>query len=258
MTRPPRHDAQVVGPVYQRIAADLRERIRSGQLGPGDQLPTEQELVEHHTASRYTVRQAVAQLVSEGLVVARRPHGVFVRSWHRLIYRPQEEFEPAPSEEMDRFLGRLKAEGREPTQTIEVSQVQPPPVVADRLRTGDRAAVLRRRTRSIDGEPYHTNDSYFPLDLVTGSEIMLPMDIARGARQVLAERGAEEQRTTHEFVGRMPTFEESNRLELPPGSSVVEHICTGYTAAGDPVRCALSVLVGDRHTIVFELRRPEG
>lgn len=257
MTRRPQQDDPVPGPVYLRIARDLRERIVTGQLGPGDQLPTEQELVEAYgTASRYPARQAIAQLVGEGLVITKRPQGSFVRSRQRLVYRPQEEFEPAPSADMDRFLGRLTAEGRTPTQTIEVSVAKPPPrLIAERLQAD--AAALRRRTRSIDGEPYHTNDSYFPLDLVRDSEIMLPVDIARGARQVLAELGAEEQWAVDEIVGRMPTYEETSRLELPPASPVIEHICTAYDRGGRPVRCTWNVLAADRHTVTYERRRPE-
>lgn len=56
----------------------LMARIRSGDLGPGAQLPTESELCEAFEVSRTVVREAVARLRAEGLVVPRQGKGVFV------------------------------------------------------------------------------------------------------------------------------------------------------------------------------------
>jgi len=91
------------------------------------------------------------------------------------------------SPEMDIFLVEHAAGGREPAQTIEVAIVDPPKDVSRRLNLQDgEPAVVRRRVRYLDGEPFNTNDSYFPLSLVQNTEIMRPDDIARGANQVLA------------------------------------------------------------------------
>jgi DNA-binding GntR family transcriptional regulator len=51
---------------------------------------------------------------------------------------------------------------------------------------------------------------------------------------------------------RMPTPGEIHRLDLGPGTPVAVHYDTGYTAAGQAVQCAVNVLPGDRHKIVFE------
>ena len=64
---------------YQVIRDQLRDDIRSGRYAPGDQLPTERELVELFGVTRMTVRQAITGLVRAGLVVNRRPQGNFVR-----------------------------------------------------------------------------------------------------------------------------------------------------------------------------------
>jgi GntR family transcriptional regulator len=64
--------------VYRQIAEDLRERIESGQLKPGQQLRTEIELREHHNASRNTVRDAIKWLTNLGLVETRPGQGTFV------------------------------------------------------------------------------------------------------------------------------------------------------------------------------------
>lgn len=56
----------------------LLDQIRSGKLGPGAQLPTEADLCQQFEVSRTVVREAVARLRSEGLVVPRQGKGVFV------------------------------------------------------------------------------------------------------------------------------------------------------------------------------------
>lgn len=67
------------GPLWRSIAADLREQIESGRLGPGTQLPSERELGEQFTASRNTVRAAMNWLVSRGLFERRSGQGTFMR-----------------------------------------------------------------------------------------------------------------------------------------------------------------------------------
>lgn len=62
--------------MVERIATE----IRSGVLGPGDRLPTEQELMTAMGVSRTVVREAVAALKAEGLVTTRQGSGAFVAS----------------------------------------------------------------------------------------------------------------------------------------------------------------------------------
>ncbi len=70
--------------VVDRIAAE----IRNGVLKPGDRLPTEQELMTAMGVSRTVVREAVAALKAEGLVLTRQGSGAFVSSdQSRLAYR---------------------------------------------------------------------------------------------------------------------------------------------------------------------------
>ena len=61
-----------------RVIAELRDRIESGELRPGDKLPTEQALIRHFGVSRTVIREAVAGLRADGLVEPRQGVGVFV------------------------------------------------------------------------------------------------------------------------------------------------------------------------------------
>lgn len=58
-----------------RIAADLRERVRSGDLRPGDKLKTIDKLAEEYGCNRLTAREALNQLKAEGLVESRGGRG---------------------------------------------------------------------------------------------------------------------------------------------------------------------------------------
>jgi DNA-binding GntR family transcriptional regulator len=241
-------------PAYQRIAATFRDQIMSGALRPGDQLPTEAEITDRFGVVRQTVRNGLGVLVTEGLIVARRPHGYFVRQREHMVYRPQRKSRPSPATPtMDRFSRQIVEEGRTPGQHIEVSLIQAGPELAQRLEVGPGDTVVaRRRVRSINGEPTNINDSHFPIDLVKDSEIMSPAYLPRGTDQVLAELGHPQDHAIDEIFVRMPTPEEVHRLGLGPGTPVAVHYDTGYTAAGQPVKCTVNVLPGDRHKIVFE------
>src|SRR5260221_12012006 len=56
----------------------LAEQIKSGRLSPGERLPTEQELTRAARVSRTVVREAVAALRADGLVITRQGVGAFV------------------------------------------------------------------------------------------------------------------------------------------------------------------------------------
>lgn len=66
------------GNLAEQIVARLAGDIRSGRLSPGDRLPTEQALSEALGVSRTVVREAVAALRADGLVVTRRGSGAYV------------------------------------------------------------------------------------------------------------------------------------------------------------------------------------
>ena len=61
---------------YVILMEDLKERILSGQIRPGDRMPSENELAESNGISRHTVRKALAILENEehGRNVESYPH----------------------------------------------------------------------------------------------------------------------------------------------------------------------------------------
>lgn len=60
------------------VAGSINEAIESGQLMPGDRLPTEQELSQRFGVARTVVREAISLLRYDGIVDSRRGVGAFV------------------------------------------------------------------------------------------------------------------------------------------------------------------------------------
>lgn len=66
-------------PVYRQLARILREQIAAGQLHAGEALPSEASLSQQFDVGRDAVRDALALLRNDGLVITTRGIGTFVR-----------------------------------------------------------------------------------------------------------------------------------------------------------------------------------
>lgn len=64
---------------YGQLAEALRQRILAGEWQPGEGLPAEAALARAHGVALGTMRQALAVLVQEGLLVRMQGKGTFVR-----------------------------------------------------------------------------------------------------------------------------------------------------------------------------------
>jgi DNA-binding transcriptional regulator YhcF (GntR family) len=78
-------------PLSAQLAQFLRELIRSGQLAPGDRVPSEPQLARDHAVSRDTAQRALAMLADEGLITRRRGVGSIVAA-----VQPVTEVQVAP------------------------------------------------------------------------------------------------------------------------------------------------------------------
>ena len=63
---------------YQNLINYIQEQITDGQLGPGEKVPSENQLAERFHISRQTVRKAIGTLEEEGLVQRIRGSGTYV------------------------------------------------------------------------------------------------------------------------------------------------------------------------------------
>jgi GntR family transcriptional regulator, transcriptional repressor for pyruvate dehydrogenase complex len=96
MARPHADRGKILGafgplPAQRSLSHALIERLTSditaGKLAPGSRLPTEQEMIATTGVSRTVVREAVAALRAEGLVVTRQGVGAFVAAAPRRPFR---------------------------------------------------------------------------------------------------------------------------------------------------------------------------
>jgi GntR family transcriptional regulator len=65
-------------PPYRQLAGIIRGQIESGELAPGQQLPSGLALSERYEVSSATVKKAITLLKNEGLVVGVAGYGTFV------------------------------------------------------------------------------------------------------------------------------------------------------------------------------------
>lgn len=73
-------DKRSTQPLYAQLKELLSDRIRKGDYAPGEKIPSELTLCEELDLSRPTIRQAISELVTEGMLVIVKGKGTFVAS----------------------------------------------------------------------------------------------------------------------------------------------------------------------------------
>ncbi|MFZ4204118.1 UTRA domain-containing protein [Streptomyces tunisiensis] len=223
-------------PKYQRIADSLREAIRSGEYGPGDRLPGENDLMAAHGVARMTARQAIGVLRDEGIAEARKGAGVFVRA-----------FRPLRRRGIQRLARDQWGSGRSiwsadiESRALEVDQVSvseetaPAHVSAVLDLAAEDVVCVRRRRFVLDGKPVLLATSFLPLPLVAGSAITQEDTGPGGTYARLAELGYEPVHFREEIRSRMPSPDELTQLSMAPGTPVILICRTAFTDEGRPV-----------------------
>ncbi|WP_239394230.1 GntR family transcriptional regulator [Frankia sp. CiP3] len=244
-------------PPYQRIAAELRDKIESGDLEQGSRLPPHRELAKTYGAAQETIRRAIGQLQAEGLVETRGQHGTFVqvrpsvRRTHTDFYRRRKRGSTEPTSP---FARSVIASGGHPSWNHRTDREAADEAIAKRLniQVGDAVTVTRYLYRH-DGTPIQTAVSWEPAALTEGTPVELPEEgavvgvVARFDLIDLRIDSVEE-----EIASRPPTPDEARELELPPGVSVITMKRT-YRVGDQPVETADIVMAGHRTVLSYRL-----
>ncbi|MGD0698437.1 MAG: phosphonate metabolism transcriptional regulator PhnF [Trebonia sp.] len=144
---------------WRLIADELRREIVGGERLPGAKLPPEGELAERFGVHRNTVRQAVAALAAEHLVVSRRGSGTFVAEHTVLVHRIGARTRLSDS------LGRR---GRATGRLLE-SAIEPAPAeIAERLLLSDGPGLRLETVSAVDERPLSRATHWFAADRVPG------------------------------------------------------------------------------------------
>ena len=131
-------------PRYQRLADLIKQQVIDGVLRPGNQVPSENELSQFYEVAPGTVRQALTELVNEGLLQRLQGKGTYVRrpDFDRSLFR------------FFKFLGGSKGIVMPDSKILSVSVKLAPGHVCEALQLPKNAkAILINRLRMLDSQP---------------------------------------------------------------------------------------------------------
>jgi GntR family transcriptional regulator len=241
-------------PLHERIAADLRDEIMSGDLEPGASLPSTQRLKDRFDASNATVQKALQLLKDERLVIGRAGAAVTVREHRQETVRPADSGQPAAPGEQYRWLTVAGSRGkRGSNQLLEVAEVRPPAEVAIALDLGDTGtAFLRRQVLSYDGEPVELVKSYYPAELARGTAMSEPRKIRGGTPALLAEMGYLPRQTVDRVSARVPTQEQYEALRLPSDLPILRTFRIVYSDNERPIEATVMAKAGHLFELQYE------
>lgn len=242
-------------PAYKQIADMLRSAIGPGQLGPGEQLPSEAELIEHFQVARMTARQAIQELRGEGLVIAEHGRGVFVRPMPPVRRLASDRFARKHRDEgKAAFLAEADKMGYTPgVDRITVSRGPVGPRIAERLRLPEGSEVVIRARRYLrNARPIELATSFIPTEFAEGTAIDQHDTGPGGLYARLEETGHTLARFTEEVGARMPTPDERRELEIGPGTPVLLVLRTAYDTCDVAVEVCDTVKVAPAYQLEYD------
>jgi GntR family transcriptional regulator len=250
----------MVGPLYRQIADDLRRKIESGGLGRGAQLPTEDHLMDSYHASRNTVRGAIKELTTRGLVYTLHGKGTFVYPRVSPIVTTL-TIDPTTGKaggEGPVYMSLIAASGRSPSADkpiVEVSEAGPE--VAKHLEIPEGTDVIVRSQRLyLDDLPWSLQTSFYPRSLLNRAPRLLDTsDITEGTVAYMAELGILQGGYRDEIEWRPPNHIETTYFDLPIDGhvQVVEIRRIGFDQDRNRVRLTFTAYRADRNQFAINV-----
>ncbi|MDX2932934.1 GntR family transcriptional regulator [Streptomyces ipomoeae] len=240
--------------LHERIAADLRDDIMSGELPPGGKLPSTAHLKVRFDASNATVQKALQLLKDEGLVVGRAGAAVTVREHRQRTIRPAASMAPAAPGEPYRWLTEAAKHGTSArSELLDVRESRPPVDVRTALGLPESGhALLRRQLLLIDDEPAELVDSYYPLDIARGTAMMDHRKIKGGTPTLLADLGYPPRLSVDRVSARIPTQGQYRALDLPSSLPVLRTLRVVYSDDERPIEATVMVKAGHLYELQYE------
>ncbi|MFJ9641926.1 GntR family transcriptional regulator [Streptomyces sp. NPDC101206] len=211
---------------YLEIAEALRTAILSGDYPIGARLPSESDLAAHWSASRGTVRQAVATLAAEGLIGSRQgARRIVLRHERRHSFGELNSFaqwaQGLGQEVTSRFLDRT----RRPATAEE----------AERLSLAPGTEILAvLRLRLLDGRPTMVERTAYA-DWVAAAVEAMPDDCRSVMDGLAADSGVVAHHGEH-LIDALPAGTEDARLlGIRRGSPLLRQRHVSATRTGRPI-----------------------
>lgn len=240
-------DRQSSMPYYAQVKDILKDAIRSGKWNAADQLPSEAELCEMFDVSRTVIRQALQDLMHDGLITRQRGKGSFVAT---------PKINAGLVQKLTGFYQDMVDQGYTPvTQVLKQALVPASPDVAAHLRIPEGSDVIEIvRLRFVQNIPVVLVTSYLPYALCPG---LLSENLSNQSLYALLEekyglmiaRG----RRTIEAVGAR-SFE-ARLLSVPENEPLFLLISDSFLGDGTPIEYYQALHRGDRSRFEVELVR---
>jgi len=222
------------GPVYQVIAGDITDQIKQGTLQPGERLDSELRLAERYGVSRMTLRQALGELESHGLLVRRHGSGTFVSE-----SRPRHHLSPLGAFHEDVGVD----EGEIETRLLVQDVVAPVGEVLSELRlAGGQKAAHVVRLRLVKGKPVALQESWIPY--IAAPSLARDGLVEGSLYRTLKERAGIEVLSAEQTVlAAVVDAEAADLLKIARGSPVMKIHRVSRASGGSPIEVGQATMV---------------
>ncbi len=239
-------------PLYHQLKRLIQKRIESGDLKPGDVLPTDRDLEQQYSLSRITIRQALSDLAREGYITRGRGRPTAVA---------QPKFLDERIDWLGGFLAGFRSQGHATrTQVLDSQRASAPPKVAAvlGLRDGNQV-LLTRRLIYVDNEPIAVVTDYLaaaPGVTIVPEEVERYVSVYDYLEARLGLRLVRGEKTLEAVI---VNEEEARLLDMKTGAPVFLAQTIAFTEEGAPMLYIKASYRGDRYKYHVALRRqPSG
>jgi len=232
-------------PLHEQIMDDIRAKVRT--MRAHERIPSEPDLAAHYGVSRGTVKQALDELVHEGVLYRLPKRGTFVAP-PRIL----RSFAKLPSHSED-----IRSRGYTPSaDVLHFGIERADRDVARHLKVRLGAPVWRiERLRRADGEPVLLSTSYLPVSLFPE---LTREDVEDSLYETLARRYNKRPVWAHDvYIAVNAHRYEALLLEVPLGTALLLNERVAFLADDTRVEYALSFIRGDRYEIHIDINRPQ-
>jgi len=233
-------------PLYYQLKEVLKQQIRSGHLAPQTAIPSEPELVSTYHVSRATVRQALSELVHEGLLYRQHGKGTFV--CEPRIQRTLSE--------LTSFTEDIRRRGQRPGGLLLVSElVRGSEAVRAHLQLLDTEQTLRlERLRTADDNPVAYEVDYLPYPRAEGIYQRVK-EVADGSLYSLMNaEGLNPYIAEQHLKADIAALREAELLRIPPADAGLRLTCTTFDLTGFPLLYTEAFYPGSRYDVQVTLR----
>lgn len=210
----------MVVPLHVSISEKLRQQIDEGAYLPGEKLPSEHQLMDSFSVSRITVRQAIANLISQGLVHAQQGKGVFVTPQQKVSYSLS-----SPLVFLEKDLARKGVSLS--IETLTLKKIRPPAEVSSILKLNRREKVLfQEKLLRMDGAAGAVDITYLVSSLGDTLSAQLATQMTF---PLLEEQGLHIEKIEATIECTHADYQKSSYLEVPLGHPLIVYRYTTYT-----------------------------